>query len=144
MQRLKYHGAVYCAVTNSVLQDAVVAYQWIDDRLVTLLDNRDNSLDPPWSEFLTTFDVDQYAEHLRTLDQYLTGKTEARRKDRDVKQVLGVLNMDAGNDPIVYLSDGGYSRLKLPEEAGQHLRLVGGGISTPRVTAKWNEMKAAL
>jgi hypothetical protein len=51
-----------------------------------------------------------------------------------------MLNFESGADNIVYLSEAGYSRLKLPDEPGRHLQLVGGGISTPRVTEKWNEL----
>lgn len=143
-QYLTFRGAVYKSVASVRLQDAVDAFKFIDTHLSLLLDRRDNHWDEQWPETLASFSVEGYAKQLRVLDQYLTDSIEARNKDRDVKQLLGVMNMVGGTDPIIYLSDGGYSRLALPEEAGQHLRLVRGGISSPRVIERWDVIEKVL
>ena len=78
--------------------------------------------------------VDQLCEALRDVDLYLTGKDDNRRHDRkDAEALLG------GEPWLVYLSDGGYSRLVIQiVDPDQPPVWIDRGLSTASVIARWD------
>jgi hypothetical protein len=78
------------------------------------------------------------AQALKNLDLYLTGKIENRNPGRDLKNLDALANQL--DTYIVYLSDGGYSRLVLRPEDGRPVSLDR-GLSLPRVVARWDALR---
>jgi hypothetical protein len=70
------------------------------------------------------------------LDKYLTGKTETRRLDEDKRDFKRLFD---GRDFLVYLSDGGYSRLTLKLEMGNPV-LMDLSLSREPVKKRWKAL----
>jgi len=70
--------------------------------------------------------LSELLEDVRTIDQYLTGKSSSRNHD----EAAATECLDGGLW-MVYLSDGGYTRLVIdPPSEDQTVRLTGGPSST--------------
>jgi hypothetical protein len=73
-------------------------------------------------------------EAIEELDRSLTGKVEPSAKERYPATIEEWLDKDA---MMIYLSDGGYSRLYLDIE-GEYPLIVLGSESLPRTKARWH------
>ena len=79
----------------------------------------------------------QWVTLLRELDLALTGKTENRREDSDRRGAKEALE---GGIWLVYLSDGGYSRLVI--DPFDNRFLIDRGLSLQPAIARWDRMDA--
>ena len=80
----------------------------------------------------------------RALDQYMTGKQENRRTDRDTEAAKDCLS---GTTWLIYLSDGGYSRLSVNfldrgVDDKQVWPIWLTSESLPKVKARWEKLLA--
>jgi hypothetical protein len=78
--------------------------------------------------------ADQLCKALRDVDLYLTGKDDNRRHDRkDAEALL------SGEPWLIYLSDGGYSRLVVQVvDPDQPPVWIDRGLSTASAIARWD------
>jgi hypothetical protein len=75
---------------------------------------------------------------LIALDMELTGKCDGRNSERDLKQAK---KLAEGEDWLVYLSDGGYSRIMLQFTDPNFALMYVDSVSLERVKHKWKEME---
>ena len=69
-----------------------------------------------------TMRLSELLEDVKTIDLYLTGKTNNRNHDEAAAE-----DCLLGGEWMVYLSDGGYTRLVIAPHSKQTLRLTGQG-----------------
>jgi hypothetical protein len=137
---IRYRSAVYRRADIS-LDTAVVALQNLDRWFADVLGElyRDGTVEASY---------ERPALWLRQLDEYLIvnhNERPERFESRMYEKLSKVYSSDFDRDVAVYLTDGGYSRLILPDEPGSLLFITphhGGAGSTKSAVVRWDALVA--